>query len=90
MHRLIHKRQAAEKHIEAWCETVLISAPGTDLDATVVFGVNDHIFTPEHRLISNASCTTNCLAPVSLFLNIPSVLNQDLQPLFTLTPMIKF
>ena len=66
---LFTERQAAEKHIEAGTKRVLISAPGTDLDATVVFGVNDQILTTEHRLISNASCTTNCLAPLVYNLN---------------------
>jgi len=66
---LFTKRQAAEKHIEAGAKRVLISAPGTDLDATIVFGVNDHILNADHRLISNASCTTNCLAPLVYALN---------------------
>ena len=44
---------------------MLVSAPGKNLDATVVFGVNDDVLTSEHRLVSNASCTTNCLAPIA-------------------------
>ena len=46
-------------------ERVMLSAPAKDeLDATIVLGVNDHILNPNHRIISNASCTTNCLAPM--------------------------
>ena len=46
------------------CQKVLISAPASDVDATVVYGVNHHTLKPEHTVVSNASCTTNCLAPV--------------------------
>ncbi|MEA3252638.1 MAG: type I glyceraldehyde-3-phosphate dehydrogenase [Pseudomonadota bacterium] len=66
---LFTKRDAAAQHVEAGAERVLISAPGTDVDATVVYGVNDGILTAEHRVVSNASCTTNCLAPVAKALN---------------------
>ncbi len=52
-------------HIQAGARKVLITAPAKgDVDATVVLGVNDHILKPEHKIISNASCTTNCLAPM--------------------------
>jgi glyceraldehyde 3-phosphate dehydrogenase len=55
----------ARKHLAAGAKKVIISAPATgDIDATVVLGVNDHILTPEMKVISNASCTTNCLAPM--------------------------
>lgn len=54
----------ASAHLEAGAKKVLISAPGKGIDATVVWGINDHILRPEHRIVSNASCTTNCLAPV--------------------------
>jgi glyceraldehyde 3-phosphate dehydrogenase len=57
------KRDAAAKHLTAGAKKVLISAPGTDEDITVVFGVNEDKLTPEHKIVSNASCTTNCLAP---------------------------
>jgi len=54
-----------EKHIQGGAKKVLISAPGgDDIDATVVFGVNDDILRAEHTVVSNASCTTNCLAPM--------------------------
>lgn len=60
------KREDAELHIKAGAKRVLVSAPGKDMDATVVYGVNDHVLTPEKRIVSNASCTTNCLAPILL------------------------
>ncbi len=61
------KTQAeAGKHFNGGAKKVLISAPGgEDVDATVVYGVNHDILKPEHRIVSNASCTTNCLAPVA-------------------------
>ncbi|HYZ48489.1 MAG TPA: type I glyceraldehyde-3-phosphate dehydrogenase [Sphingomonas sp.] len=62
-------RASAEKHIAAGAKKVLISAPGKNVDLTVVFGVNDDKLTPEHKIVSNASCTTNCLAPVAKVLN---------------------
>jgi glyceraldehyde 3-phosphate dehydrogenase len=65
------KRADAAKHIEAGAKKVIISAPATGPDATVVLGVNfDEAFDPEnHHVISNASCTTNCLAPVAKVLH---------------------
>ncbi|MDX1356913.1 MAG: type I glyceraldehyde-3-phosphate dehydrogenase, partial [Halomonas venusta] len=66
---LFTKREAAAKHIEAGAKRVLISAPSPDADATIVYGVNDDILTAEHTVVSNASCTTNCLAPVAKALN---------------------
>ncbi|WED42710.1 type I glyceraldehyde-3-phosphate dehydrogenase [Legionella cardiaca] len=57
-------REAAMKHINAGAKKVLISAPGKDADATVVFGVNHHTLQATDIIVSNASCTTNCLAPV--------------------------
>lgn len=59
------KRDAAAAHLENGSNRVLISAPGTDVDRTVVFGVNDKEMTSADVIISNASCTTNCLAPVA-------------------------
>jgi glyceraldehyde 3-phosphate dehydrogenase len=59
------KREDAAKHLEAGAEKVIISAPATGPDCTLVLGVNDDAYDPEqHSVISNASCTTNCLAPV--------------------------
>ena len=56
----------AGKHIEAGAKKVIISAPGRDVDVTLVLGVNDDMYDPDnHHIISNASCTTNCLAPVA-------------------------
>ncbi|PRY61605.1 glyceraldehyde-3-phosphate dehydrogenase (NAD+) [Vreelandella songnenensis] len=66
---LFTKREAAAKHLSAGAAQVLISAPSPDADATIVFGVNEHILTAEHQVVSNASCTTNCLAPVAKALN---------------------
>jgi glyceraldehyde 3-phosphate dehydrogenase len=59
-------REGAEKHIKAGAKRVLISAPAKDPDATFVMGVNEKTYDPaKHRIISNASCTTNCMAPVA-------------------------
>src|SRR4051795_10037658 len=65
------KRADAAKHIEAGAKKVIISAPATEPDATVVIGVNfDDVYDPDnHHVISNASCTTNCLAPVAKVLH---------------------
>ncbi len=57
-------REGATKHIEAGAQRVLLSAPSKNSDIMVVYGVNDDQLRPEHRIISNASCTTNCLAPL--------------------------
>ena len=62
-------RAGGEKHIEAGAKRVLISAPAKGVDLTVVYGVNDDKLTAEHKIVSNASCTTNCLAPVAKVLN---------------------
>jgi glyceraldehyde 3-phosphate dehydrogenase len=62
-------RDSAQKHIDAGAKRVLISAPAKGVDLTVVYGVNDDKLTAEHRIVSNASCTTNCLAPVAKVLN---------------------
>ncbi|GAA0742185.1 type I glyceraldehyde-3-phosphate dehydrogenase [Sphingomonas sp. ABOLD] len=63
------KREDAQKHIDAGAKKVLISAPGKNVDLTVVYGVNHDKLTAEHTIVSNASCTTNCLAPVAKVLN---------------------
>ena len=63
------KREAAAKHLEAGAARVLISAPSGDADHTVVFGVNDQTLSADHTVVSNASCTTNCLAPVAKVAN---------------------
>src|SRR4051795_104356 len=63
------KREAAAKHLEAGARKVIISAPADGVDMTVVRGVNDDALKPEHQVISNASCTTNCLAPVAFVLH---------------------
>ena len=66
---LFTKREAAAKHLDAGAGKVLISAPGTEADLTVVYGVNHKKLKAEHRVVSNASCTTNCLAPVAAVIN---------------------
>jgi glyceraldehyde 3-phosphate dehydrogenase len=58
-------KETAGAHIAAGASKVIISAPGQDVDNTIVFGVNDDTLTPEDTIISNASCTTNCLAPLA-------------------------
>ncbi len=63
------EKQAAMLHLEAGAKKVLISAPGKDADATIVFGVNEHVLKASDTIVSNASCTTNCLAPVVKPLN---------------------
>ena len=63
-------KELASKHLQAGAKKVLISAPSPDPDITVILGVNDHLYDPaKHHLISNASCTTNCVAPVADILN---------------------
>src|SRR5690348_7786577 len=63
-------REGAQKHLDAGAKKVVISAPATDPDLTVVLGVNDTMYDPEqHNIISNASCTTNCVAPLAKVLH---------------------
>jgi glyceraldehyde 3-phosphate dehydrogenase len=62
-------REGAAKHLTAGAKRVLVSAPCSGADLTVVFGVNHDKLTQEHHVVSNASCTTNCLAPVAQVLN---------------------
>ncbi len=57
-------RDKAALHIAGGAKKVLISAPGSNVDATVVYGINHYMLTQQHQVISNASCTTNCLAPL--------------------------
>jgi glyceraldehyde 3-phosphate dehydrogenase len=63
-------REGAQKHIDAGARKVIISAPATDPDVTIVLGVNDDTYDPEqHHILSNASCTTNCVAPLAKVLH---------------------
>ena len=62
-------REGGQKHIDAGAKRVLISAPAKGADLTVVYGVNHDALTAAHAIVSNASCTTNCLAPVAKVLN---------------------
>ncbi|MBK5912063.1 type I glyceraldehyde-3-phosphate dehydrogenase [Rhodothalassium salexigens] len=66
---LFTDRDKAALHLEAGAKKVLISAPGKNADLTVVYGVNHQQIGPDHKIVSNASCTTNCLAPVAHVLN---------------------
>ncbi|XEC95639.1 type I glyceraldehyde-3-phosphate dehydrogenase [Paenibacillus tarimensis] len=69
-----NNREGARQHFEAGASQVIITAPGKDMDITIVMGVNDRLFDPGlHKLLSTASCTTNCLSPVL------AVLDQSLQ-----------
>jgi glyceraldehyde 3-phosphate dehydrogenase len=62
-------KEKAKAHLEAGAKRVLVSAPADGADLTVVYGVNHDKLTPDHLVVSNASCTTNCLAPVAKVLN---------------------
>ncbi|WP_215750568.1 MULTISPECIES: type I glyceraldehyde-3-phosphate dehydrogenase [unclassified Gluconobacter] len=66
---LFTTREKAAALLEAGAKRVIVSAPATDVDATIVFGVNEDVLTPDMKVISNASCTTNCLAPVAYVLD---------------------
>jgi glyceraldehyde 3-phosphate dehydrogenase len=67
---LFTKREDAAKHLTAGARKVVISAPATNPDITIVMGVNSHRYDPgQHHIVSNASCTTNCLAPVAKVLH---------------------
>jgi glyceraldehyde 3-phosphate dehydrogenase len=72
------KRDDASKHLAGGAKKVLISAPATNPDVTVVYKVNSDDVKPEHKIISNASCTTNCLAPVTKVLNDNFVVKKGL------------
>ncbi|HEX4495107.1 MAG TPA: type I glyceraldehyde-3-phosphate dehydrogenase [Thermoanaerobaculia bacterium] len=64
------KQEQLQKHLEGGAKKVILTVPASgDIDATIVMGVNDEILKPEHRMVSNASCTTNCLAPIAKILD---------------------
>lgn len=63
------KREQAAKHLEAGAKRVLVSAPADGVDLTVVYGVNHQKLSKDHIVVSNASCTTNCLAPVAMVMH---------------------
>ena len=69
-------REKASMHIDAGAKRVLVSAPASGVDLTVVYGVNHQKISQDHLVISNASCTTNCLAPVAMALNNGVGINQ--------------
>ena len=66
---LFRSKETAGEHIAAGCKKVIISAPGQNVDNTIVYGVNDDSLSASDEVISNASCTTNCLAPLAKVLN---------------------
>src|ERR671937_1608148 len=67
---LFTKREGGQAHLDAGAKKVVISAPATDPDITIVLGVNDDHYEPEsHHIVSNASCTTNCVAPLAKVLH---------------------
>ena len=67
---VFRKKDQIEKHLQAGARKVLLTVPAkSEIDATIVLGVNDDDLKPEHKIVSNASCTTNCLAPIAKVLN---------------------
>ncbi len=67
---IFRERAQIQKHLDAGAKKVLLTVPPKgEIDAMIVLGVNDHMLKPEHKIISNASCTTNCLAPMAKVLN---------------------
>ena len=64
-----NSKEATEIHLKNGAKKVIISTPGKNVDATIVYGVNEKILSKDHNIISNASCTTNCIAPVIQILN---------------------
>ncbi len=66
---VFRSREEAGKHLNSGAKKVIITAPGKDEDITMVMGVNNHKYSSKHHIISNASCTTNCLAPIAKVLN---------------------
>ena len=66
---LFASKEKAELHLKAGAKKVLVSAPASGADITIVYGVNHTKITKDHKIISNASCTTNCLAPIAYVLN---------------------
>ena len=64
-----HFQRKGHGSYECWSKKVIISAPGTNVDKTIVQGVNNHELLKKHNIISNGSCTTNCLAPLAMILD---------------------
>lgn len=75
---VFRSREDAQKHLNNGAKKVIITAPGKNEDATLLMGVNHESYRPEHQIVSNASCTTNCLAPVSKVLNDKFTINKGL------------
>ena len=72
-----HRAGSARQHLIAGAKRVLISAPGKSMDATVVYGINHKALTAADQIVSNASCTTNCLAPIARPLHNSVAQNKD-------------
>ncbi|HXV76039.1 MAG TPA: type I glyceraldehyde-3-phosphate dehydrogenase [Candidatus Polarisedimenticolaceae bacterium] len=67
---VFRSREQLERHLDAGADKVVLTVPAKDeIDATIVIGVNDEVLEPQHRIVSNASCTTNCLAPIAKILD---------------------
>ncbi len=75
---VFNNKEDAEKHLKNGVHKVIITAPAKNEDITVVMGVNHHKYMPEHQVISNASCTTNCLAPAAKVLHEKFVIKKGL------------
>jgi glyceraldehyde 3-phosphate dehydrogenase len=75
---LFTSKEASQAHINAGAKKVIVSAPCTNADKTIVFGINHEELTAEDKIISNASCTTNCLAPIADVINKNFVINSGL------------
>jgi glyceraldehyde 3-phosphate dehydrogenase len=69
MHRHLHRKEKAAIHLEAGAKRVLVSAPAAGADKTIVYGVNHDVLTKDDLVVSNASCTTNCLRPSPMSCN---------------------
>jgi glyceraldehyde 3-phosphate dehydrogenase len=74
----LRQKKKLVRHLNAGAKKVIISAPGSNVDATIVQGVNNQILKKKHNVISNGSCTTNCLAPVAMVLDKELVLKMVL------------
>ncbi|KKC29353.1 glyceraldehyde-3-phosphate dehydrogenase/erythrose-4-phosphate dehydrogenase [Caldanaerobacter subterraneus subsp. pacificus DSM 12653] len=83
-------KEDAIKHIHGGAKKVIITAPAKNEDVTIVMGVNEHMYDPaNHHVISNASCTTNCLAPIAKVLNDKFRIKKRMMTQFTLIQMTR-
>ena len=84
------KAEDAKKHLKGSVKKVLISAPASNADITVVYGVNDKLLEKKHEIISNASCTTNCLAPIAKVLHDHFIIEEGLMTTVHATTATQF